>query len=131
MTSARSVPAPLTQSRSRRGEAGTRLCSSVELAIGAEDAPLIERDSPLRLQIGGDARTLGHGIAQLDQTRHLLLEALHAFGERVAQPLDDLKQAQIDIADGAAEHIGAAAVRQHILEIAEQLRHATAPEFPG
>src|SRR4051794_22970817 len=81
MTSARTVPALLTLQRSTRGEEGTRRRSAVEFAVGAEDAPFVERNSPLRLQIGGDARTLGHGIAQLDQARHLFLESLHAFGK--------------------------------------------------
>src|SRR5882672_2485741 len=131
MARARTVPAPLTLRRSTRGEEGTRRRSAVKFAVGAEDAPLVERNSPLRLQIGGNARTLGHGIVQLDQARHLLLEALHAFGKRVAQPLDDLEQAQIDVTDRAPKHVGAAAVREHALEIAQQLWHAIAPELPG
>ena len=73
-----------------RDQQQVKTVSGVELTIGAENSPLVECDSPLRLQIVRDARTIRNGVAQPDQVRHLLLEPPHALWEGVTQPLDDL-----------------------------------------
>src|SRR5262245_58964891 len=93
-----------------------------------EDAPLVERNAAVGGQVGGDARTPGDAIAQIDQMRNLLLEALHVSGERIAQPLDDLEHREIDIAHALADHELAAVRREHALEVAHELRHTMAPE---
>src|SRR6202050_302456 len=103
--------------------------SLVKLLEVAIDAPLAERNAPLRCQIGFDARPLGDPIAQRDQPRHFLLEALHALGKGIAHALDDLAHRQIDVARATADHMGAAVVVQHALEIAQEFRHPVAPEI--
>src|SRR5258708_5816841 len=105
--------------------------SAIELLVGAEDAPFIERDPALRLQVGGDARALGHVVVQRHETRDLLLEPFHPFRKCVAQPVDDLEQAQIDITELAAEDVRTAAFPQQVFEIAKKLRHTVAPELLG
>ena len=104
---------------------------TIELLVVAPDAPLAERDAPLRREIRRDARALRDAVAQRDHARDLLLEPLHALREAVAQALDDLEQAEIDISELAAEQEMAAAARQNLLEVAEEFRHAIAPEIPG
>src|SRR5579862_7151684 len=85
----------------------TSLVQFLEIAI---DAPLAERNAPLRCQVGFDARALRDSVAQRDQPRHFLLKAFHAFGEGIAQTLDDLEHRQIDVARPAADHVSAAVV---------------------
>jgi hypothetical protein len=65
-------------------------------------------DAPLRGEVGLDARALGDAVVQRDKAGYFLLEALHALGKGVAQPLDDLKQRQIDVTEPAADQIFAA-----------------------
>src|SRR5580692_4192948 len=98
-------------------DARVSLVQFLEVAI---DAPLAERNAPLRRQVGIDARSLGDPIAQRNQSRHFLLEAFHAFGEGIAQALDDLEYRQIDVAGAAADHVGAAVVVQNAFEIAQK-----------
>src|SRR5687768_2494304 len=93
------------------GTSGSRILSSVERLVIPPDAPLAERNAPLRCEIGRDARTLCHAVVQRDHARDLLLEALHAFRKTIAQAGDDLEQAEIDIAELAAEQEIAAAAR--------------------
>src|ERR1041384_8172435 len=107
------------------------MVSRVERLVVAPDAPLAERNAALRGEIGGDARALGDAIAQRDHARNLLLEPLHALGEAVAQALDDLEQAEVDIGEPAAGEPWPAALRQDHLEITEELWHAITPEIPG
>src|ERR1700730_11042384 len=104
---------------------------SIKRLVVPIDAPLAERDAPLRGKVGGDARALLHAVVQRDHARYLLREALHALGERIVQTLDDLEQAEIDVGQLASEQIIAAAARQHGLEIAEDFRRAITPEVPG
>src|SRR6516165_8579007 len=108
---------------------GTRL--SIELLEIAVKAPLAERDAPRRGEIGGNARPLGDAVVQRDDARHLALEPLHPLGEGVTQALDDLEQRQVRIGELAADEIGAAAVCEHALEIAQEFRQAVAPEIFG
>src|SRR5580698_2195466 len=61
--------------------------SLVQFLEKAIDAPLAERNAPLRRQVGFDARAAGDAFAQRDQARHFLLEALHAYWEGIAQGL--------------------------------------------
>src|SRR5215211_3998951 len=103
--------------------------SAIQLLEVAVDAPLAERDPPFRGEIRGNARTLPHALVQRDHPRHAALEPLHALGKGVAQALDDLEQRQVDIAEAAAEQVVAAALRQHALEVAQELRHAILPEI--
>src|SRR5215467_6537353 len=106
---------------------GTRL--SIELLEIAVNAPLAKRDAAPRGEIGGNPRPLGDAVVQRDDARHLALEPLHPLGEGVTQALDDLEQREIRIAELAADEIGAAAVSQHALEIAQEFRQAIAPEI--
>src|SRR6516162_11755582 len=102
--------------------------SSVELLEVPIDPPLAERDAPLRGEIGGNARPRGDPLVQRDEARHLLLEPLHPLRKGVAQPFHDLEQREVDVAEPAAEHVAPLAPRQQALEIAQNLRHAIAPE---
>src|ERR1043165_3483649 len=106
------------------------MASRIQRLVVAIDAPLAERDAPLRRQIGGDARSLRDAVMQRDHARDLLLEPLHAVGKAVAKPFDDLEQAQVDVSELTAEQIVAAIPLQDLLEIAEEFRHAIAPEIP-
>src|SRR3954471_17195892 len=103
----------------------------VEILEVAIDAPLAERDAAVRDQIGGDPRALGDAVVQRDNPRHLALEPFHPLGESVAQALDDLEQREVDIAELAAEHIGATALVEDALEIMQELGQAIAPEILG
>ena len=58
------------------------LFSSVELLEVPIDPPLVERDAPLRGEIGGNARPRGDPLVQRDEARHLLLEPLHHVQRR-------------------------------------------------
>src|SRR5262245_32446443 len=102
---------------------------AVELLEIAVNAPLAERDAPLRGEIGGDPRPLGHAVVQRDDARHLALEPLHPSGEGVAQALDDLEQREVRIGELAADEIGAAAVGEYALEIAQEFRKEIAREI--
>src|SRR5262245_25994749 len=102
---------------------------AVELLEIAVNAPLAERDAPLRGEIGGNPRPLGHAVVQRDDARHLALEPLQPSGEGVAQALDDLEQREVRIGELAADEIGAAAVGEYALEIAQEFRQAIAPEI--
>src|SRR5262249_47818431 len=104
---------------------------AVQLLEVAIDAPLAERDPPLGGEIGGDARALRDALVQRDQPRHLLLEALHALGEGIAQTLDDLEQREVHVGQPAAEHIRSTALLDDALEVAQKLRHPVAPEILG
>src|SRR6187401_382174 len=66
---------------------------------------------------------------QRDHAGDFLLEPLHALGERIAQALDDLEQAEIYVGKPAPEQPRPAAARQNRLEVAEEFRHAIAPEI--
>src|SRR5215475_11536189 len=101
----------------------------VQLLEIAVSAPLAKRDAPLRGEIGGNPRPLGHAVVQRDDARHLALEPLHPSGEGVAQALDDLEQREVHIGELAADEIGAAAVGEYALEIAQEFRQAIAPEI--
>src|SRR5262245_57841368 len=107
------------------------MASRIERLVIAPDAPLAERDAPWRGQIGSDARPLRHAITQCDHARNLFLEALHAFRETIAQALDDLEQAQVNVREPPAEQPRPIARLQEFLEVAEKLRHAITPEIPG
>src|SRR6476620_6619220 len=127
--------------RSARASARARCTSSepagisnvlgVEILEVAIDAPLAERDAAIRGQVSGDARAPGDAVVQRDDPRHLALEPFHPLGEGVAQALDDLEQREVDIAELAAEHIGAAALVEDTLEIMQDLGQAIAPEILG
>src|SRR5215471_11314797 len=110
----------------RRANEGRLAVQLLEVAV---NAPLAERDAPPRGEIGGNPRPLGDAVVQRDDARHLALEPLHPLGESVTQALDDLEQREIRIAELAADEIGAAAVSQHALEIAQEFRQAMAPEI--
>src|SRR5262245_17944457 len=86
---------------------------AVELLEIAVDAPLAEWDAARRGEIGGDARPLRDALGERDHARHLALEPFHPLGKGVAQALDDLEQRKIDIAELAAENIGATALFDH------------------
>src|SRR6185437_785296 len=107
----------------------TRLCSIVEFLEIAINAPLAERDAPLRREICGDARPLGDAIVQRHEQRNPFLETLHALGKCVAQTFDDLKQRQVNVSEPSPDHILAAVVLEHAFEIAQKLRRAIAPEI--
>src|SRR5262249_8213674 len=120
----------------RRRRSASRLTSpsvalAVELLEIAVDAPLAERDAALGGEIGRNARALRDALVQDDDARHFALEPLHPLREGVAQALHDLEQREIDIAQPAPEHIGAAARAQQALEIAQVFRHAVTPEITG
>src|SRR5215470_19337289 len=102
----------------------------VELLEISVDALLAERDAALRGEISGDPRPPGDAAVQRDQARHLALEPPHALRKGVAQALDDLEQRKVDVAEPAAEDIGAAALAEHALEVAQEFRHPIAPEIP-
>src|SRR5712691_2880259 len=93
--------------------------------------PLAESDASLGGEIGGDAGTGGDAVAQRDDARNSPFESLHAVGEGVAQALHDLEQGEVDVAEPAAEELGPAALADHALEIAQEFRHAIAPEVRG
>src|SRR5215475_1870152 len=95
---------------------------SIQLLEIAVNAPLAERDAPLRGEIGGNPRPLGHAVVQRDDARHLALEPLHPSGKGVAQALDDLEQREVRIGELAADEIGAAAVGEYAFEIAQEFR---------
>src|SRR4051794_20092215 len=127
--------------RSARASARARCASSEPAGIGstlgveileiAIDAPLAERDAAIRGQVGGDPWALGDAVVQRDDPRHLALEPFHPLGEGVAQALDDLEQGEVDIAELAAEHIGAAALVEDALEVMQELGQAIAPKILG
>src|SRR5262249_37296791 len=81
---------------------------------------------------GGEGRVFGYFIAPGGEALELALVALHRARERVAQPLHDLEQRQIDVrrfvADGIA---GPAVALDRSLEVAEILRNAPLAEILG
>src|SRR5262245_29561260 len=107
------------------------MASRFERLVITPDAPLAERDAPWRGEIGGDARALRDAIAQRDHARNLFLEALHALRKPVAQALDDLEQAQVNVREAASREPRPTALLQDLLEVAEKLRHAITPEILG
>src|ERR1700761_8736720 len=111
--------------------ASARRSSGVEFFIVSVNAPLTECDPPRRSEISFDARTRGHALVERDESGHLSLKALHALWKGVAQPLDDLKDRKIDVAQTPADEKSPAVFLQDALEIAEEFRHAIAPEILG
>src|SRR5262249_1733456 len=79
-------------SPSARNEVRRCFSSAVQFLEIAIDAPLAERDAPLRRHIRGDTRTFGDAAVQRRQAGDPLLEALHVFRERIAESFDDLEQ---------------------------------------
>src|SRR5690349_8870217 len=73
------------------------LCSSIEFRVVPENAVLIERDTALRSEVGGDTRALGYATMECHDTWVLPFQACHGARKGVTQACHDLKQRQIGI----------------------------------
>src|SRR5712671_2083766 len=81
---------------------------TIQLLVAPKNALLVEGNAAVAREIGLDVGPRGDAVVQIDHAGYLALERLHALGECVAQPLDDLKQREIGVSRPAAGEIGAA-----------------------
>src|SRR5579871_5806369 len=102
--------------------------SRFALRVMPKDSHLIERNAPLAREIRGDVRTPGHARVHLDNARHALLQPLRHLGKRKAQAVDDLEQREVRIGQPPAEEERAAALLDHLVEVAEEFRRAVLAE---
>ena len=66
--------------------------SAVKLFVVAEDTLFVEGNSPLRGNVGSDARALDDTLVQRKGVRYFVLLPLHRVRKSVAQALDHLEE---------------------------------------
>src|SRR5437773_1090824 len=104
---------------------------NVQFWIMPEDALLVERDPPLRREIGGNARARSDALVQRDRPGVFRLQLLHRAGKSIAQTRDHLEKRQVRIGKGPAEEPAVSLPRQHPLEVAEEFRQPLGGEVRG
>src|SRR5436190_911125 len=104
---------------------------NVQFWIMPEDALLVERDPPLRREIGGNARARSDALVQRDRPGVFRLQPLHRAGKSIAQTRDHLEKRQVRIGKGPAEEPAVSLPRQHPLEVAEEFRQPLGGEVRG
>ena len=82
---------------------GTSARGKVEFRVVAEDAFLVEGKPALGREIGLDPRQFAHLHVERDQKRIVRFGRLHRLREGIAQPLQEMKQRQVDIGQRPAD----------------------------
>src|SRR5882672_10456404 len=103
----------------------------VKLGIMPEDTVLVERDAPLRREIGGDARPRRDALVKRDRSLIFRFQPLHRAGEGIAQARDHLEKRKVRVGKRLAEEPSAFFAHQHPLEVAEEFRQALGGEVRG
>src|SRR5690606_4858023 len=112
-----------------RGGGARRLgARRIELLVVTKDPVLVEWDAPRRAEVARDARAPPYPPTQGEEARDARALSAKGAGEGVREPLEELKEREVDVRALFAEEPRALAPREDVLEVPEEARPALARE---